>query len=90
MATVWVPSLLRPLSGGSEKVAVSGATLREVIENLERQYPGFRERLLEGAALRPEVVLAIGNVETSDLNAPVGDATEVHILPAVSGGEEAC
>jgi molybdopterin converting factor small subunit len=89
MAVVWIPSLLRPLADGADKVTVLGATLREIIENLDRRHPGFRDRLLERAALRPEVVLAIGNEETSDLNAPVGDATEVHILPAVSGGSRA-
>jgi molybdopterin converting factor small subunit len=86
MAVVWLPSLLRPLAGDASTVRASGATLREVIDDLERQYPGFRDRLLEGSAIRPEMALAIGSEEVSDLNAPVGDDTEVHILPAIAGG----
>lgn len=86
MATVWIPSLLRPLAGGAATVRVSGSTLREVIDDLDRQYPGFRDRLIEGATLRPEVALAIASEETSNLNAAVSDDTEVHILPAISGG----
>ena len=86
MAVVWIPSLLRPLAGGADTVRVSGATLRQVIDNLDRQHPGFRDRLLENGVIRSEIALAIGGDEVSDLNSPVGDDTEVHILPAIAGG----
>ena len=86
MAVVWLPSLLRPLAGGASTVRAAGATLREVIDDLDRQHPGLRDRLIEGGAIRSEVALAIGSEEVSDLNAAVSDDTEVHILPAIAGG----
>jgi molybdopterin converting factor small subunit len=86
MAVVWIPALLRPLAGGAATVRVAGATLRDVIDNLDRQHPGFRDRLLENGAIRSEIALAIGGDEVSDLTATVGDDAEVHILPAIAGG----
>ncbi|MGB2695287.1 MAG: MoaD/ThiS family protein [Dehalococcoidia bacterium] len=86
MTVVWIPALLRPLAGGAETVRVSGATLREVIEDLDRQHPGLRDRLLENGLIRPEIALAVGSDAVSDLNASVADESEVHILPAISGG----
>ncbi len=51
--TVRIPTTLRPMAGGSSQVQVAGATLSEVLENLEAAHPGFRDRLLdESGALR--------------------------------------
>jgi molybdopterin synthase sulfur carrier subunit len=86
MAVVWIPSLLRPLAGGAATVRASGSTLRQVIDDLDRQYPGLRDRLIENGVIRSEIALAIAGDEVSDLDAPVGDDTEVHILPAIAGG----
>ena len=86
MAVVWIPSLLRPLAGGASTVSAAGATLRDVIDELDRQHPGLRDRLIENGVIRSEFALAVGSEEVSDLNAAVGDDTEVHILPAIAGG----
>ena len=48
--TVRIPTPLRTLTGGADEVAIPGATVREVIDNLEKQHPGLRERLLERRA----------------------------------------
>ena len=86
MAVVWIPSLLRPLAGGAETVRASGATLRAVIDDLDRQHPGLRDRILDGASIRDEIALAIGGDQASDPSQPVGPDDEVHILPAIAGG----
>ncbi len=86
MAVVWIPSLLRPLAGGAETVRAPGATLRDVIDDLDRQHPGLRDRILDGAAIRDEIALAIGGDQASGLSQPVGPDEEVHILPAIAGG----
>jgi molybdopterin converting factor small subunit len=86
MAVVWLPSLLRPLAGGAATVRVAGATLRDVIDDLNRQHPGLRDRLVDNGVIRSEIAIAVGSEEVSDLNAAVGDGTEVHILPAIAGG----
>lgn len=87
MATVWIPSLMRDLTGGEHQVEVGGATVRQVIENLERAYPGTRERLCDGADLSPHVGVAVDGVMAPlGMLEPVGPESEVHFLPAVSGG----
>src|SRR5947209_1562559 len=53
MATVWIPSLMRDVTGGRETVSVRGATVRQVVAELERAYPGRRARLCEGDGRAP-------------------------------------
>lgn len=90
MATVWIPSLMRDLTSGRQSVEVSGATVRQVINNLEAAYPGIRERVCDGDDLSPHVGVAVdGVIGGLGMLEPVGAASEVHFLPAVSGGEQA-
>ena len=87
MATVWIPSLLRDLTHGQETVTVPGANVREVIDALERLYPGIRDRLCDGDQLHPGIALAVDSqIARLGLLQPVGEGSEVHFLPAVSGG----
>ena len=87
MAVVWIPSLLQSLTGGQEKVLVPGATVREIIDNLEDRFPGVRERLVEGGAMRPHVAVAIdGDVSPEGLEQDVRESSEIHFIPALSGG----
>jgi hypothetical protein len=44
MATVWIPPLLRELTGGESQVLASGNTIREIIEDLDIHYPGLMAR----------------------------------------------
>ena len=48
--TVRIPTILRSYTGGSAEVAAQGATLADVIEDLEANHPGLRARLLDDAA----------------------------------------
>ena len=88
--TVRIPTTLRPLSGGSSTVQVEGATLSEVITNLESAHPGFSDRLLdESGALRKFVNLFVADDDVrylDGLNTPTPDGTTVSIIPAVAGG----
>ena len=90
MAVVWIPSLLQGLTGGAGTVTVPGATLRQVIENLDARYPGLKERLLdEQGRLRMEIVAAIdGATSHLGLIEPVGEDTEIQFIPAISGGHD--
>ena len=88
MAKVWIPSLLRELCGGERIVEVPGRSVRQVIENLEARCPGIRERLIEDGELRPDLAVSVdGETTQIGLLQPVGDDSEVHILPALGGGE---
>jgi len=88
--TVRIPTTLRPMAGGSSTVQVEGATLSEVISNLETAHPGFADRLLdETGALRKFVNLFVADDDVRYLdglatNTPAG--TTVSIIPAVAGG----
>jgi molybdopterin synthase sulfur carrier subunit len=87
MAVVWIPALLQSLTGGAENVMVSGGTVREIIDNLEGRFPGVKERLVEGDEIRPHIAVAIdGDVSPEGLEQAVKDSSELHFIPALSGG----
>ncbi len=87
MPVVWIPSLLRNLTGDEEKVVVSGATVMEVIEHLDARYPGLKARLCEDEQLKPHLAVAVdGEVTPEGLRQRVGESSEVHFIPALSGG----
>jgi molybdopterin synthase sulfur carrier subunit len=86
MATVFLPALLRPLAGGSSSVHARGSTLRAVIEDLDRRFPGLGDRIIDAGAIRPDVMIAVGADEVRELDAPVPADAEVRILPAIAGG----
>ena len=87
MATVWIPSLMRDLTGGRGQVSVPGVTVGEVIDALDSAYPGIKSRLCGGDRLAPGRAVAVdGRVARLGLLAPVGEGSEVRFLPAIAGG----
>ncbi|MFO0843205.1 MAG: MoaD/ThiS family protein [Gemmataceae bacterium] len=87
MARVWVPALMRELTGGQECVSVPGARVREVIDALDQLYPGVKARLCDGEALRSGIVVVVDTEAARlGLSQPVGEGSEVHFLPAIGGG----
>lgn len=87
MATVFIPSMLRPLADGRETVEVSGSTVGELVGNLVAAHPELAGRLLDGDSLRSNISVAIdGEVSTLGLLDAVGTDAEVHFIPAIAGG----
>ena len=87
MPVVFIPSLMRHLTGGQERVRVPGSTVRQVINSLEAAHAGVRERIMEDGRIHPSVTVFVdGEQALLELLEPVGEDSEVHILPAVSGG----
>ena len=87
MAVVHVPSAMRGLTGGAGRIDVAGATVREVIDAMEAEYPGFEERLLDDGKLRPGMQVFVDGVsDRSGLRARVEKETRVHFIPAMAGG----
>ena len=88
--TVRIPTTLRPISGGAATVQVEGATLADVLTNLDAAHPGFRDRLLDDDGnLRKFVNLFVADDDVrylDGLNTPVPDGETVSIIPAVAGG----
>lgn len=86
---VRVPTILRNYTGGEKAVAAEGGSLSEVIENLENNHPGIKERLIDGADLRRFVNVYVNDEDvrfTGGLETGVSDGDAVVILPAVAGG----
>jgi molybdopterin synthase sulfur carrier subunit len=87
MATVFIPALLRKLTGGKDRTSATGATLKDVIDDLERQFPGFRERVVEKGDLAGSIAVSIdGEIITGGLVEPVSPDSEIHFVPAIGGG----
>lgn len=87
MPVVWIPSLLRILTAGEERVVVPGRTVREVVENLNVLFPGVKGRLCEEEQLKPHIAVAInGEVTPEGLQQRIEETSEVHFIPALSGG----
>lgn len=87
---VRVPTILRTYTGGDSEVAADGATVAEVLDDLEARFPGIRARVVdETGAVRRFVNVYVGNDDIrflEDLGTPVTDGAQVSIIPAVAGG----
>ena len=88
---VRIPTPLRSLTNGSEEVVVEGNSIQEVIDNLETNYKGFKERLCDENGqirrfinfyLNDEDIRFKDNQETT-----VSDGDQVSIVPAIAGGK---
>ena len=87
MATVFIPASMRQLCGDRHSVEVEGATLRQVIENLDPECPGIHALIVEDGMVRPGIQLAVNGVTAATgLVRSVPEDAEVQILPAMSGG----
>ena len=87
MPTVFIPALLRDSTGGRESVTARGFTVRQVIDDLDAQFPGIKLRLLDGAGLKKGLTIAVGSqIASQGLSQPVPENAEVHFVPAISGG----
>ena len=88
--SVRVPTILRTYTGGESEVTASGATLAEVIDDLESSYSGIKARILDdNGALRRFVNVYVGDEDVrflDELATPTPDGTKVSVIPAVAGG----
>ncbi len=88
--TVRIPTPLRQLAGGAAAVTAEGATVGGVLDDMERQHPGFKERLFdEQGTLRRFVNIYVGGEDIrflDDLDTALEAGQEVSIVPAVAGG----
>jgi molybdopterin synthase sulfur carrier subunit len=87
---VRIPTPLRKLTLNQEVVEAQGATIREVINNLEKDYPGLKERICdEQDHIRRFINVFLNDEDIRFLNeseTPVKSGDEVSILPAIAGG----
>ncbi|MBW3536990.1 MAG: MoaD/ThiS family protein [Actinobacteria bacterium] len=88
--TVRIPTQLRTLTGGANRVEVSAGTVGEVIQALETSHPGFAERLLDDHGhVRRYVNLFVDDDDIrfeDGLATPIKDGQTLSVVPAVAGG----
>lgn len=86
-----IPTPLQKLTQNQGEVSAKGASLKDVLTDLERQFPGIRERLYdEKGALRRFVNFYVNNEDIRFLSGettPVKEGDEVSIVPAIAGGK---
>lgn len=91
MTMVRIPSPLRRYTDGQSKVETNGATIQELIDNLEAQHPGVKSRLCdENGQIKRYVNVFVNDEEIRTLQGvetPISDKDEVSIIPAMAGGK---
>jgi sulfur-carrier protein len=86
---VRIPTILRPYTKDQKSVQANGSSLGALIADLDLNYAGLGERLLEDGALRRFINIYINDEDVrflGGLDSPVKDGDSVTILPAVAGG----
>jgi molybdopterin synthase sulfur carrier subunit len=87
---VRIPTILRTYTDGASEVTAEGATLAEVLDDLEANHTGIRARVLDdGGELRRFVNVYVGNDDVrflEGLGSATPDGTKISIIPAVAGG----
>ncbi len=84
---IYVPSALRSYTGQRDEVEADGATLGDVLRELDRLYPGLRFRIIdEQDSIRPHIKIFINLEQARELSAVLRSNDEVSILLALSGG----
>ncbi len=84
---VLIPSPLRSYTTERSWVEATGATLAAVLDDLERQFPGIRFRMIdEQERMRRHIRFFVNGAQTFDLEAPLRESDELCIVQALSGG----
>lgn len=88
--TVRVPTPLQKVTGGKSEVETTGSNIKEAIENLEKTYPGVKERLYsEEGELRRFINIYVNEEDIRFLdseNTAIKDGDVISIIPAIAGG----
>lgn len=87
--TVSIPTIMRNFTNNARSVTATGANLGEVIADLDSQFPGIAERLIEDNQLRRFVNVYVNDEDVrflASLNTELSDGDNVTVLPAVAGG----
>jgi molybdopterin converting factor small subunit len=85
--TVKIASPLRSYTGGASSVTAHGATVAELLVDLEHQFPGMRFRIIdEQDGIRPHIRFFAGSREIRDLTERMDGERILHVICALSGG----
>ena len=78
---------MQKLCDGEQKLVIEGTNLRQVIDNLDSQYSGFKDRLVEDGKIKPNISVAVdGEITPLGMIQKFSPDSQDHFLPAISGG----
>jgi molybdopterin converting factor small subunit len=84
---VRLPSPLASYTAGAREVEADGATLSEILADLDRRYPGIRFRMIdEQGAIRPHIKIFVNRAQAASIAQPLAPGDEVLVVAALSGG----
>ena len=84
---VVVPSPLASYAAGRRELEAEGATVAELLEDLDRRHPGIRFRMIdEQGAIRPHIKIFVNRVQARSLAMALAASDEVLVVAALSGG----
>ena len=90
---VRIPTPLQKLTADKAEVSADGATVQDLLQDLDRQYPGLKDRLCDpNGRLRRFVNVYVNEEDIRFLKqeaTPLKDGDEVSIIPAIAGGRDA-
>jgi molybdopterin synthase sulfur carrier subunit len=88
--SVHIPTPLRKYTAGKGEVSAAGQTVGDALDDLEKSYPGLKERLCDESGKVRRFVNIFANDEDiralQDLATPLKDGDEISIVPAIAGG----
>ena len=88
-STVRIPTPLRTLTGGNDEVKAAGATVAALIDDLEKNHPGIKDRLLDEKGVRRFVNIYVGEEDIrflEGLKTELKGGEQISIVPAIAGG----
>ena len=86
---VSIPTILRPLTGNQKRIETTGKNVLEIIDQIDAQYPGVKDRLMSGGRMHRFVNIFRNEHDIrfeGELATSVQDGDHITILPAVAGG----
>ena len=90
MPKILVPSPLRVLTQGNAEILVEASTVMEVLVEVDKQYPGFKNRIIDGdGEVRRFVNIFVGSEDIrtlTRLHTPLKELDEISVVPAIAGG----
>jgi molybdopterin converting factor small subunit len=91
--TVKIPTPLRPITGGQPEVRIDGATVGEILRNMDAQFKGFGDRVLDdGRSVKRFINVFVNEDNIRDrkeLDTEVRNGDTISILPSIAGGNGA-
>ena len=87
MAEVWIPTQMQFFTGQKRHVQIPGDTIGQIIDNLDKEFPGLKTHLAYNDEIMPGLAIIVDGEDTHlGMLQSVHDDSEIHFLPSLAGG----